>query len=167
MRCASFYFERSCPEQRPRAALKPQEPHSSGPWTPGAPAEVLASRGSWGRGRGFVASCKSYLLSLSHKGWLAMSSGIKRCAFGRQCVITRCPFPASLWQRPTRKQAAKRARTEIEIAGGQPRTSVPQLPLRRNARPPGRGPLGIADCALGKRLRRSQLASRLRSRQPS
>jgi hypothetical protein len=46
----SFYFERSCPEQRPRAALKPQEPHSSGPFTPGAPApaasrEVLASRG--------------------------------------------------------------------------------------------------------------------------
>jgi hypothetical protein len=40
-----FYFERSCPEQRPRAALKPQEPHSSGPWTPGAPAEVLARRG--------------------------------------------------------------------------------------------------------------------------
>jgi hypothetical protein len=45
MRCVSFYFERSCPEQRPRAALKPQEPHSSGTWTPGAPAEVLASRG--------------------------------------------------------------------------------------------------------------------------
>jgi hypothetical protein len=44
----SFYFERSCPEQQlPRAALKPQEPRSSGPWTPGAPApaEVLASRG--------------------------------------------------------------------------------------------------------------------------
>jgi hypothetical protein len=40
-----LYFERSCPEQRPRAALEPQEPHSSGPWTPGAPAEVLASRG--------------------------------------------------------------------------------------------------------------------------
>jgi hypothetical protein len=45
MRCVSFYFERSCPEQHPRAALKPQDPHSSGPWTPGAPAEVLASRG--------------------------------------------------------------------------------------------------------------------------
>jgi hypothetical protein len=45
MRCVSFYFERSCPEQRTRAALKPHEPHSSGPWTPGAPAEVLASRG--------------------------------------------------------------------------------------------------------------------------
>jgi hypothetical protein len=43
----SFYFERSCPEQRPRAALEPQEPRSSGPWTPSAPApaEVLASRG--------------------------------------------------------------------------------------------------------------------------
>jgi hypothetical protein len=58
----SFYFERSCPEQRPRAALKPQEPRS---WTPGAPApaEVLAGRGvvvveSWQ-----VASCKSYLCS--------------------------------------------------------------------------------------------------------
>jgi hypothetical protein len=37
-------------------ALKPQEPRSSGPWTPGAPApapaEVLASRGtSWSRGK--------------------------------------------------------------------------------------------------------------------
>jgi hypothetical protein len=41
----SFYFERSCPEQRPRAALQPQEPHSSGARTPGAPTEVLASRG--------------------------------------------------------------------------------------------------------------------------
>jgi hypothetical protein len=51
MRCVSFYFERSCPEQRPRAAVKPQEPHSSGPWTPGA----LASRGvvgSWPWSRG-------------------------------------------------------------------------------------------------------------------
>jgi hypothetical protein len=65
MRCAchvSFYFERSCPEQRPRAALKPQEqPHSSGPWTPGAPAEVLTGRGvvvveSWQ-----AESCRSYL----------------------------------------------------------------------------------------------------------
>jgi hypothetical protein len=61
----SFYFERSCPEQRPRAALQPQEPRSSGPWTPGAPepAEVLASRGvvvveSWQ-----VVSCRSYLYS--------------------------------------------------------------------------------------------------------
>jgi hypothetical protein len=46
MRCVSFYFARGCPEQRPRAALKPQEPHSSGPWAlPGATAEVLASRG--------------------------------------------------------------------------------------------------------------------------
>jgi hypothetical protein len=47
----------------PRAALKPQEPHSSGPWTPGASAEVLASRGvavaeSWQ-----VTSCRSYLCS--------------------------------------------------------------------------------------------------------
>jgi hypothetical protein len=63
----SFYFEQSCPEQRPRAALKPQEPRSGGPWTPGAPApaEELASRGvvvvescSWQ-----VASCRSYLCS--------------------------------------------------------------------------------------------------------
>jgi hypothetical protein len=61
----SFYFERSCPEQLPRAPLKPQEPRSSGPWTPGAPApaEVLAGRGvvvveSWQ-----VASCRSYLCS--------------------------------------------------------------------------------------------------------
>jgi hypothetical protein len=60
----SFYFERGCPEQRPRAALEPQDPHSSGPWTPGAPTEVLASRGvvlveSWQ-----VASCRSsYLCS--------------------------------------------------------------------------------------------------------
>jgi hypothetical protein len=55
----SFYFERSCPERRPRAALKPQDPRSSGRaaglWTPSAPApaEVLASRESWwSRGRG-------------------------------------------------------------------------------------------------------------------
>jgi hypothetical protein len=65
----SFYFKRSFPEQRPRAALKPQEPRSGGPWTPGAPApaEVLASRGvvvvvvessSWQ-----VTSCRSYLCS--------------------------------------------------------------------------------------------------------
>jgi hypothetical protein len=34
----SFYFERSCPEQRRRAALKPQEPRSSGPsLDPGRP----------------------------------------------------------------------------------------------------------------------------------
>jgi hypothetical protein len=34
MRCASFYFERSCPEQHPRAALKPQaskSPTRAGP----------------------------------------------------------------------------------------------------------------------------------------
>jgi hypothetical protein len=58
----SFYFERGCPEQRPRAALKPQEPRSSGPWTRPrrgrGPRE--ASRGvvvveSWQ-----VASCRSY-----------------------------------------------------------------------------------------------------------
>jgi hypothetical protein len=48
---------------RRKARPKPQEPRSSGPWTPGAPApaEVLASRGgvvvveSWQ-----VASCRSY-----------------------------------------------------------------------------------------------------------
>jgi hypothetical protein len=59
----SFYFERSCPEQRPRAVLKPQEPHSSGPWTldPGRPRR--GPRESWGRGRGrgVVASHRSYL----------------------------------------------------------------------------------------------------------
>jgi hypothetical protein len=60
----SFYFERSCPEHRPRAALKPKEPHSSGPWTPGAPAEVLASRESWSRDRGVVASGKPQELPL-------------------------------------------------------------------------------------------------------
>jgi hypothetical protein len=38
-----IFFERSCPEQRPRAALKPQEPHSSGPFTPGAPAPAARS----------------------------------------------------------------------------------------------------------------------------
>jgi hypothetical protein len=62
----SFHFERSCPEQRPRAALKLQEPRSSGPWTPGAPApaDVLASRGVVSRGRGVVASDKLQALSL-------------------------------------------------------------------------------------------------------
>jgi hypothetical protein len=62
----SCYFERSCPEQRPRAAWKPQEPRSSGPWTPGAPApaEILASRESRSRGRGVVASGKLQELSL-------------------------------------------------------------------------------------------------------
>jgi hypothetical protein len=52
----SFYFERSCLEQRPRAALKPQEPRSSGPWTPGAPAPAarssrVAELWSWSRGK--------------------------------------------------------------------------------------------------------------------
>ena len=53
-----IFFERSCPEQRPRAALKPQEPHSSsGPWAPGAPAPAARSSRvvelwSWGRGKG-------------------------------------------------------------------------------------------------------------------
>jgi hypothetical protein len=60
--------ERSCPEQRPRAALKPQAPRSGGPWTPGAPAEVLGPRESRSRGRGrevvVVASGKLQELSL-------------------------------------------------------------------------------------------------------
>jgi hypothetical protein len=52
-----IFFERSCPEQRPRAALKPQEPHSSGAFTPGAPAPAARSSRvvelwSWGRGKG-------------------------------------------------------------------------------------------------------------------
>ena len=52
-----IFFERSCPEQRPRAALKPQEPHSSGPFTPGAPAPAARSSRvvelwSWSRGKG-------------------------------------------------------------------------------------------------------------------
>ena len=59
-----FYFERSCSEQRPRAALEPQEPHSSGPWTPGAPAEVLASRGVVVVGSWHVASDKLQELPL-------------------------------------------------------------------------------------------------------
>jgi hypothetical protein len=51
----SFYFERSCPEHRSRAALQPQEP--------------LPRRGpreSWGRGRlvVVVASCKLQELPL-------------------------------------------------------------------------------------------------------
>jgi hypothetical protein len=51
-----IFFERSCPEQRPRAALKPQEPHSSGPFTPGAPAPAARSSRvvelwSWSRGK--------------------------------------------------------------------------------------------------------------------
>jgi hypothetical protein len=63
-----FFFERSCPEQRPRAALKPQAPRSGGHWTPGAPAEVRGPRESWSRGRGrgvvVVASGKLQELSL-------------------------------------------------------------------------------------------------------
>jgi hypothetical protein len=43
----------------------------------------------------------------------------------------------------TDSQAAKRVRTET--AGDQPRTSVPQLPLRRNVAPPGRGPLHVGE----------------------
>jgi hypothetical protein len=51
-RCVSFYFERSCPEQRPRAALKPQARAAPleralgpGPRAPPPTAEVLARRG--------------------------------------------------------------------------------------------------------------------------
>jgi hypothetical protein len=41
MRCAChFILNKAVPEQRPRAALKPQEPRSSGSWTPGAPTPV-------------------------------------------------------------------------------------------------------------------------------
>jgi hypothetical protein len=57
----SFYFERGCSEQRPRAALKPQEPHSSGPWTPGGPpprssrvVESWSCVESWSRGKHFT-----------------------------------------------------------------------------------------------------------------
>jgi hypothetical protein len=54
-RCGAFFFflngaSRNSALPRTRAALQPQEPRSSGPWTPGAPAEVLTSRGvagSW------------------------------------------------------------------------------------------------------------------------
>ena len=70
----SFYFERSCPEQRPRAALKPQEPHSSGPFgCPGRPRprrEVLASRGvvvveSWqGQAAGAISVVGKAVLTL-------------------------------------------------------------------------------------------------------
>jgi hypothetical protein len=60
----SFYFERSCPEQRPRAALKPQEPRSSGSWTPGAPAPARRARSSrvvepWSRGKWQAAGATS------------------------------------------------------------------------------------------------------------
>jgi hypothetical protein len=76
MRCAChFCLERSCPEQRPRAALKPQEPHSRGPFTPGAPApaarrEVLAGRGvvvvgSWqGQAAGAISVVEKAVLTL-------------------------------------------------------------------------------------------------------
>jgi hypothetical protein len=68
MRCASFYFERSwtapsrCIEA-PRAQLE----RALDPGCPGAPAEVLA-RQSWGRGRGVVASGRSYLCSIYRGG---------------------------------------------------------------------------------------------------
>jgi hypothetical protein len=63
--------------QRPRAALKPQEPRSSGPWTPGAPApaEVLAGRGVVVVERGVVASGKRqelFLVSVVGKAVLTL-----------------------------------------------------------------------------------------------
>jgi hypothetical protein len=51
----SFCFERSCPEQRPRAALKPQEPRSAragpGPRAPPPPprSSRVAESWSWSR----------------------------------------------------------------------------------------------------------------------
>jgi hypothetical protein len=52
----SFYFERSCPEQRPRAALKPQEPKSPtragpGPRAPPPRSSRVVGSWSWGRGK--------------------------------------------------------------------------------------------------------------------
>jgi hypothetical protein len=58
----SFYFERSCPEQRPRAALKPQEPRSA--LDPGRPRPQRGPRESWSRGRGVVASGELQELSV-------------------------------------------------------------------------------------------------------
>jgi hypothetical protein len=65
----SFYFERSCPEQRPRAALKPQERAPLGrALDPGRPRPRRGPRESWSRGRGrgvvVVASGKLQELSL-------------------------------------------------------------------------------------------------------
>jgi hypothetical protein len=60
----SFYFERGCPEQRPRAALKPQpRAQLERALDLGRPRRGL--RGSWIRGRGVaVASGKLQELSL-------------------------------------------------------------------------------------------------------
>jgi hypothetical protein len=71
-----------------------------------------------------------------------MSSGIKRCAFGRRVRYhTMSVFRFALAETDSQAaKLAKRVRTEI-APGGQSRTSVPQLPLRRNVSPPGRGPL--------------------------
>jgi hypothetical protein len=107
VQCASFYCERSCPEQRPRAALKPQEPHSSGPWIPGAaPVEVLACREPRGRGRGVLASCKSCLCRIE-VSWRCPVASSAVPSVGS--VITQWPFSASLWlwQRPTHKQPSE------------------------------------------------------------
>jgi hypothetical protein len=53
-----IFFERSSPKQRPRAALKPQEPHSSGPFTPGASAPAARSSRVGSRGVVVVGSCQ-------------------------------------------------------------------------------------------------------------
>jgi hypothetical protein len=106
----------------------PSSAHDAAP-----PAHTMGLVRSWGRSWPWsraVVSCKTYLYRIE-VSW--------RCPVAPSAVITQCPFSASLWQRPTHKQAAKRVRTKI-AGGQQPRTSVPQLPLRRNASPPGRGP---------------------------
>ena len=62
MRVVLFLTER-CPEQRPRAALKPQEPHSAleRALDPGRPRR--GPRESRSRGRRAAASRRSYQLS--------------------------------------------------------------------------------------------------------
>jgi hypothetical protein len=136
-RCVSFYFERSCPEQRPRAALKPQEPHSSGPWTPSAPVEVLAGpRESRGRGRGVVASCKSYLYRIEASWRCPVASSAVPSVGSALCISHNVRFPLRFGRD---RLTSSQARVGTEIAGGQPRTPVPQLSLRRNVSPPGRG----------------------------
>jgi hypothetical protein len=84
----------SSPKSPTRAGLGP------GPRAPPPrSSRIIAGSWSWGRG-------KPQELSLSHRGLVVscrcpVASSIKRCAFGRQCVITQCPFSASIWQRPT------------------------------------------------------------------
>jgi hypothetical protein len=76
--------------------------------------------------------------------------------FGRDRLTT---HKLTSSQAPSAKRGVS-GQTEI-APGGQPRTSVPQLPLRRNVNPPGRGPLHDI-------CRRSSrpLASCVRSDQP-